>query len=219
MSTDGNALWRIKTWFPDLDDSIANALKAYHAELLKYNLKLNLISRPTERDADEQHFADCISAVKVVLPKLEDAKEIFDLGSGNGLPGIVLGIFAKSALPGLKVVLVDSDERKCEFLKHLAHSLELTNTQVLNSRIEDIKTPMQFAINRGFASVSKTCLACKAITAVGGQVFHMKGSNWFREVGEMPSQLTAFWAPELVGDYSLPASQAKRAVLGTRKLK
>ncbi len=219
MSTEENVLWRVEKWFSHLDSEVLSGLKAYHSELIRYNARLNLIGRQTERDADEQHFADCISACEIVLEKLGDAQEIFDLGSGNGLPGVILALLASKASPNLKVKLVDSDERKGEFLKHIVFHLKLSNTEVLVKRVEELERKIPAAITRGYASVSKVCLVCKDVVALGGVVFHMKGTNWVREVGEMPSQLCAFWAPELSGEYSLPLSQARRAVILTKKIK
>lgn len=219
MSAETNVLWRIDSWFPNLPVGVLEKLHAYHAELIRYNSKLNLIGRQTERDADEQHFADCISAAQLTLAQLEGVNEIYDLGSGNGLPGIVLSILAESSRPDLKVKLVDSDERKGEFLKQMVFLLKLPRTEVLVSRVEELGVKMPAAITRGYASVSKVALVCKDVVEVGGVIFHMKGSNWVREVGEMPSQLCAFWAPELVGEYSLPLSQARRAIVSTKKLK
>lgn len=219
MSTEGNVLWRVDKWYPDLPAPVQELLKTYHSELIKYNAKLNLIGRQTERDADEQHFADCISACLLVLKDIGSVKVIHDLGSGNGLPGVILAILALHMTPQLKVILVDSDERKGEFLKHIVHNLKLKNAEVFVGRVEDLKGPLEAAVNRGFASISKVCLLCKDTFAPGSTIFHMKGSNWVREVGEMPSQLMAFWAPQLTGEYTLPVSQAKRAVVASKKLK
>ena len=219
MSTEGNVLWRVDKWFPDLPAPVQEQLRLYHSELIKYNAKLNLIGRQTERDADEQHFADSISASLLILNNIGTMKVIHDLGSGNGLPGIVLSILATSLAPQLKVILVDSDERKAEFLKHSVFTLKLSNADVFIGRVEDLKGPLEGAVNRGFASISKVCLLCKDTFGPGATIFHMKGSNWVREVGEMPSQLMAFWAPQLTGEYTLPVSQAKRAVIASKKLK
>jgi len=192
MSGEGNVLWRVDQWFPQLKESTLQKLHRYQEELIRYNTKLNLIGRQTERDSDEQHFADCISAGLLVLEHLEpDCSSICDLGSGNGLPGLVLGILSEELRPTLKVRLVDSDERKCEFLKQMGFSLPLPQVEVVNGRVEDLKD-VPAAITRGYASVSKVCLVCKDVFNVGGTIFHMKGSNWVREVGEMPSQLCAF---------------------------
>ncbi len=87
-----NALWRVPEWFPHLDASLLKALKTYHSELLKFNSRINLISKNTERDCDETHFADCILAVEILM-KLGVGPEIHDIGSGNGLPGLMMAIF------------------------------------------------------------------------------------------------------------------------------
>lgn len=218
MSTEENVLWRIPEWFKDLPEETLSKLKTYHSELIRFNAKLNLIGRQTEREADEQHFADCIPAAQTVLSRVQDGV-VYDFGSGNGLPGVILAIVAEFAAPQLKIVLVDSDERKAEFLKQMIFGLKLSNAQVLNQRVEELKGQVQFAITRGFASISKVALVCKDVVIPGGEIFHMKSSTWVREVGEMPSQLCAFWAPSLLAEYNLPTSQARRAIVSTKKLK
>lgn len=219
MSSSENVLWRVSEWYPNLSPLILEKLKKYHSELIRYNARVNLISRQTERDADEQHFADCISACELMLSKGQNLGLVYDLGSGNGLPGVVLAILAEGQRPDIKVRLIDSDERKVEFLKHVASHLELGNVDVMRGRIEDIKERASAALTRGFASVSKVVLICKETVDVGASIYHMKGSNWVREVGEMPSQLCAHWSPQLVGEYSLPLSRARRAVIATKRLK
>lgn len=209
-----NALWRIPEWFPDLPSLTQERLKLYHGELIRFNSRLNLISRTTERDADEVHFADCLYAVKGI-PAESWAFPVHDVGSGNGLPGVVLGLL----YPEVDVRLVEGDSRKCEFLKHIIHALQLENVKVMNVRLESLKSAnLQVGITRGFASISKTVLACNRTFVRGGKFFHLKSGAWAREVAEIPSQLTAFWSPELVFEYSLPVSQARRGVVLTNKI-
>lgn len=209
----GNALWRIAEWFPDLSPRVLEQLKAYHGELLKFNAKVNLISRNTERDADEGHFADSLLALKA-MAKSNLGSPVYDIGSGNGLPGIVLGILD----PAREVMLVESDSRKSEFLKHVVHTLNLSNVKIVNVRLESLgfKTP-QVGISRGFASISRTCLLCNKVFPAGSRFYHLKGNAWSSEIAEIPSQLISVWTPELVGEYVLPVSQARRAVVCTTK--
>lgn len=210
---DGNALWRVPQWFGSLPPVMLEALRKYHAELLKFNVKVNLISRNTERDADEVHFADCILAFEA-LKKVDLGKQVYDIGSGNGLPGLVFAILD----PTREYVLVEGDSRKAEFLKHIVHLLELKNVQIMNVRFETVQAlSIQTGISRGFASISKTCLMSNKIFPVGGRFYHLKGTNWSTEIAEIPSQLISVWAPELVGEYSLPVSQARRAIVSTTK--
>lgn len=208
-----NALWRIPVWFPDLDPVLLAQLKLYHSELIKFNAKLNLISRNTERDADEVHFADCILAARSMADVALD-KPVYDIGSGNGLPGLVMALMR----PQTQFFLLDSDSRKCEFLKHMIQVLKLSNCQVMNMRVESLGVgEVQFAVSRGFASISKSLLAVNRIFPRGSKFFHLKGNSWSTEIVEIPTQVISLWAPELVGEYSLPDSQARRAVVRTTK--
>lgn len=209
-----NALWRMPEWFPDLDPQVHELLKMFHGELIKFNLRLNLVSRTTEREADEVHFADCLSAVQLISAAGLD-RPVYDVGSGNGLPGIIMGVLN----PGLEVHLVESDSRKCEFLKHAIHFLKLPNVKVMNVRLESLKnTDLGVGISRGFATIAKTVLACNKIFSKGGRFYHLKGPSWSREIADIPSQLISVWTPELVGEYSLPISQSRRAVVCTTKI-
>ncbi len=208
-----NALWRIPQWFPQLDGVLAEQLRLYHSELLKFNVRLNLVSRSTEREADEIHFADCILA-GLALSKVKLDKPVYDLGSGNGLPGLVMALMR----PDSQFLLVESDSRKCEFLKHMIAVLNIRNCRVLNVRLETLKSSeMSLAMSRGFANISKTLLAVNKCFTKGGRFYHLKGSNWGTEIAAIPTQIISLWSPELVSEYSLPDTQARRSVVCTTK--
>jgi 16S rRNA (guanine527-N7)-methyltransferase len=120
--------------------------------------------------------------------------------------------------PDRQFFLVESDSRKCEFVKHMIHVLKLQNVTVMNMRLESLKAEeIKNGISRGFASISKTLLLLNRSFPKGGKFFHLKGANWSSEIAEIPSQLISVWSPELVGEYSLPATQARRAVVCTTK--
>jgi len=209
-----NALWRLAEWMPNTPSQQIDLLKLYHSELLKFTKRLNLISHNTERDADEVHFSDCLQACQLISGKIGKGP-VFDVGSGNGLPGIILGVLN----PTVEINLVESDSRKCEFLKHAISVLQLKNVKVMNVRLESLKTSnMAVGVTRGFASLSKTLLACNKLFVRGGKFYHLKGAAWSREIAEIPSQILSAWSPELLGEYSLPVSQARRGVITTTKL-
>ncbi|MGE0529234.1 MAG: 16S rRNA (guanine(527)-N(7))-methyltransferase RsmG [Bdellovibrionales bacterium] len=207
-------MWRVAEWFPDINPETIKRLKAYHAELLKFNLRLNLISRTTEREADEVHFADSILAFRAIQ-KVGLSGKVHDIGSGNGLPGLIFALLS----PTTEFHLVESDVRKCEFLKHVVHVLEISNANILNVRLESLAgTGVSQAVSRGFASVTKTLLTCNRLASKGARFFHLKGNSWSSEIAEIPTQLISVWSPELVAEYTLPASQARRAVVLTTKI-
>lgn len=106
------------------------ALKIYHSLLLKWQDKINLISPTTVQNAWERHFEDSIQLADL-LP--DNAKTLFDLGSGAGFPGLVLAI----QNPDIEVHLVESDQKKCSFLKAVSRETK-TPTHVHTARIESV---------------------------------------------------------------------------------
>lgn len=207
--------WRIKNWFPDIDPEALARLKAYHTQLLKFNRAVNLISNKTIVNADAIHFADSIIACEFVSKKINKNEYLYDIGSGNGFPGL-----AYSCLyPDQKVILLDSDERKCEFLKHTIKHIGLLNVQVKNIKIEQIPPDeILQAITRGFAPLPKTLLMLRRLVRLGGVVYHMKSTEWSLEVSQMPTQLCSIWQPSLESEYKLPIGEIKMFLVKTDKI-
>lgn len=192
--------WRIDNWFSDLNPAIRAKLKLYHSELLTFNGRMSLISPRTEKAADLIHIADGILGSRIVGARLK-VKEIFDLGSGNGVPGIVFA----TMFPDRMVRLVEADGRKIEFLKHCIGKLELKNCSTVHARLEDLKEGViKAAMTRGLATISKALLLTRRCAANGCDFFHFKGQSWSKEVAEIPSQVLASWDPLHGGDYTLP---------------
>jgi hypothetical protein len=103
------AQWRIREWFPNLDERIHERLRIYQVELLRWTAKINLISHATTATADRVHFADSILGVQLCQQRMGKTSEtIWDLGSGNGFPGLIWAILH----PEQNYMMIDSDERK-----------------------------------------------------------------------------------------------------------
>src|SRR5260221_7247974 len=121
MSHDKNMqpLWRISTWFQELSTETLNLLNRYHLDLCKWTKTVNLISPGTVYESDRIHIADAILGCRSFINDIPKGAEVWDLGSGNGIPGVVLSILR----PDLRVICVDSDERKIGFLKQLGLQL------------------------------------------------------------------------------------------------
>lgn len=214
-NSDQTNNWRIKTWFADLDEKVQDQLKKYFLELQKFNKVVNLISAKTVIHADAIHFADSILSSQIVRKKINKNTYLYDLGSGNGFPGLVYGIL----YPDQKVILIDSDERKCEFLKHIADSLGLVNIIVQNKSIDTLPLgSIEQAICRGFAPLPKALLTLRKVVKKGGVVFHMKSEEWALEVSQIPSQLCSLWQPALEAEYRLPIGEIKMFVVKTSKI-
>ncbi len=207
--------WRIKEWFPELHEKTRAQLKAYHSELIKFNKIVNLVSSKTIPHADAIHFADSIMASHIVRKKANNTNYLYDLGSGNGFPGLVYAIL----YPDQKVVLVDSDERKCEFLKHTVESLSISNASVLNTKIEKLSNDsIDQAICRGYAPLPRALLNLRKTVKSKGQIFHLKAAEWSIEVSQIPTQLCSVWQPNMEGEYTLPVGDIRLFVVRTERI-
>jgi 16S rRNA (guanine527-N7)-methyltransferase len=206
--------WRIDQWFPDLSPDLRSKFKKYHEELLKFNKTTPLIGVKTIPMADAIHFADSILAVQVIRKEMNE-KEIYDFGSGNGFPGIIMALM----MPDVQVHLVEMDSRKAEFLKHMLVQLGIKNANVLIRNVEALpQGSVRRAISRDFGPLSKAMLMTRKIFAVGGIYYHLKGEEWATEIAGIPTQLCSFWQPGLLGEYKLPVGEVKFAVVKTDKI-
>jgi 16S rRNA (guanine527-N7)-methyltransferase len=204
--------WRVNNWFPSLDPSTLNTLKALFSELQKYHLSLNLVSPRSMPVADVVHFADSILGSQSIYKNGKVQDEIYDFGSGNGFPGLVFAIL----YPQIVVKLVDIDSRKCEYLKAVSHKLGLRNVQVLNIQADKLPSgSVKFGMSRGFANISKSVLMLRRVFAPQGVYFHFKSEEWPKEVAEMPTALCSYWSPELLSDYRLPVGEVKFSIVKT----
>lgn len=207
--------WRINEWFPDLSPEVKTKLKTYHDELIKANRTLNLISPKTIFVGDAIHFADSILSSQAIYRSNPKIDVIHDLGSGNGFPGLVFAIL----FPAVKVVLVENDAKKCEFLKGMAAMLKLSNVTVECKMIEAMPdNSIKFAVARGLSSISKSIMLTRKSIVKGGVFYHIKGEEWGMEVGEIPTQLCSMWSPALAGEYKLPIGAIKFSIVKTDKI-
>ena len=138
-----------------MDDNIQDKLKAYQALLNKWQSKINLISSSTLENAWERHFEDSVQ-VSDYIP--QGTKTLFDLGSGGGFPGLVLAMVR----PELDVHLVESDQKKCIFLKTVSRETQSPVT-VHQERIEHVscETVPDVISARALASLPKLFDYCQ----------------------------------------------------------
>jgi len=212
-SSAGSEYWRIPEWFPQIPPETVQKLRVFQKDLIHFNGRMSLISPRTEQGSDLVHIADGIIGGEIVAKNLK-AKEIFDIGSGNGIPGLVFALLH----PQFQVRLVEADGRKIEFLKLCVARMGLKNCTTVHARLEDLKPGIiPSAMSRGLASISKALLLARRAAADGCQYFHFKGQSWSREMGEIPPQILASWEPSHVQDYKLPAGSAEMSIVLTTR--
>jgi 16S rRNA (guanine527-N7)-methyltransferase len=207
------AHWRLEQFIPDLPGPIMDKIRLFHVELINFNSKLSLISSRTETDADLVHITDGVLGSRIVIANLKH-QEVFDIGSGNGVPGIILAVLA----PHIRVNLVDVDGRKVEFLKHVISKCDLKNCKTILSRFEELNVgSIGACVSRGFAPLARVMVSARKVMVPGGEYYHFKGTSWVQELTETPSQALAAWNVENSGDYYLPLHQTKLSIIKITK--
>lgn len=123
-------------------------LKVYESVLREWQSKINLISPTTLPELWRRHFLDSAQTIQY----LGSAKQLLDVGSGGGFPGLVISI-----LTDCSVTIVESDQRKCAFLNEVVRQTGAKAT-ILNQRIEAVDpnlVPAECVTARAFAPLSK----------------------------------------------------------------
>lgn len=157
-------------------------LEKFASLLIKWNPAINLVARSTIEDLWERHIVDSVQLARFLEQQPE---RWLDLGSGGGLPGLVLAIVSSDKSPDTRFDLVDSDQRKCTFLRQAVRELGLQNARVHSARIEDLQPMAADVVSaRALTGLSVLCgYAAKHLTRDGFAVFP-KGASFLNEVQE-----------------------------------
>ena len=150
-------------------------LEAYVALLLKWQKKINLISPSTIPEVWSRHILDSIQLVDL-LPSAPSS--VLDMGSGAGLPGIILAIATDHPIS-----LVESDQRKSIFLQEASRHLGL-NTTLYHCRIEEMNIPHSIITARALAPLSKLLNWAATSLSPSTTCYFPKGKDYAKEIDE-----------------------------------
>lgn len=156
----------------------------YLRELNTWNASYNLTAVRDPEAMVTRHLLDSLAVSPFVA-----GRSLADVGSGPGLPGIVLAV----ARPKLAVTLIESNGKKAAFLRHVRRRLSLSNVEVIQKRVEAYTTDTRFdnVICRAFASAGETAQQAGHLIAPGGRVLLMKGRHPAAELDELPLNFRA----------------------------
>ena len=153
-------------------------LRAYGALLRKWNRRINLVAPGTIDDLEDRHIADCHQLAD--LAKVEAGTWV-DLGSGGGLPGLVMAI--ATADSAACWVMVESDQRKAAFLRTVIRELDLSRASVLTGRIEALPPIGADGLTaRALAPLPRLLPYLQRHLRPSGTAWLMKGRNWRQEL-------------------------------------
>jgi 16S rRNA (guanine527-N7)-methyltransferase len=131
---------------------------------------------------------------------------VLDVGSGGGLPGVVLALMR----PALDVTCVDAVGKKAAFVRQVAGALALPNLHAVHGRVEALRAPpFELVTSRAFASLADFVRLTRPLLAPGGSWLAMKGKLPADEIAALPADVTVFHV-EPIG---VPGLDAERCLV------
>jgi len=172
-----------------LSDGQIQHLLDYMALIQKWNKVYNLTALRDPADMLTHHLLDSLTAIAPLSRHTQGQPiKVLDVGSGGGLPGVVLAI----CMPELSVTCVDTVAKKAAFVQQVAVSLKLPNLRGVHARVESLTDPYQVICSRAFASLSDFVIWSRSAMAEGGVWMAMKGKKPQNEMDALPPDVKVF---------------------------
>lgn len=202
-----------------LGDKQLNQFLTYANLLVEWNKKMNLTAITEKNEIATKHFADSLYGLKFI----KDAKSLIDVGTGAGFPGLPL----KIAAPSLSLTLLDSLNKRLNFLAEVKNELSLSDVDLIHSRAEDgakvgsvLRESYDVAVSRAVANLSVLCEYCLPYVKLGGVFLAYKGSDVENELAEGQNAI------ELLGGevngifkYTIPKTDITHSIVMIKKIK
>jgi 16S rRNA (guanine527-N7)-methyltransferase len=161
----------------DVSRETLNKLQHFAGLVEKWTVKINLVSKASVSELWDRHIQDSIQ----LYAHAPNADHWVDLGSGGGFPAIILALMAEQEGRDTRFTLVESDQRKCVFLRTAIRELSLS-ASVVNDRIESIEPLSADVLSaRALADLSTLVGFANLHMSPSGTALFPKGANWREE--------------------------------------
>ena len=201
----------------NIDKEKADLFEEYKEILLDWNEKINLTAITDEKEIILKHFIDSASILKYI----EDGEKVIDIGTGAGFPGIPLKIMNN----GLNITLVDSLNKRVNFLNEVINKLNLNNICAIHARAEELGRDNNYremydvATSRAVANLSTLLEYLMPFVRVGGRCICMKGPNIDEELNNAKNAIKELGGEiEKIDNFYLPNSDIERNIIIIKKI-
>ena len=192
----------------ELSDMQIGQLLDYQQLIAKWTKVYNLTAVRDPAEMITHHLLDSLAAIAPLQKQMAQGR-LLDVGSGAGLPGVVIAI----CCPAIAVTCVDTVAKKATFIKQVALELMLPNLAGLHARVESMELPFDVICSRAFASlVDFTQWSANAL-APSGVWMAMKGKHPADELAALPAAVDVFHVEQL----KVPGLDAERCIVWMRK--
>lgn len=203
----------------ELDARQVSQFMKYKDLLLEWNEKINLTAITDEKEILLKHFADSVS----VLPFIDiKGKDVIDVGTGGGFPGVPL----KIACPLANVTLLDSLNKRINFLKEVVSELGLSNVSCVHSRAEDggqdlnYREKFDVCVSRAVANLAVLTEYCLPFIKVGGTFVSLKGPDAKPEVIQAQNAIDVLGGQiDIVEKVKIPFTDINHTLIMIKKVR
>ena len=207
----------------DYTEEMSEILYDFYKLLIEKNHVVNLTAITEFKDVVIKHFADSLSVHSFIsYDKVneDEVKKVIDVGTGAGFPGIPLAIF----YPELAFTLIDSVNKKLDFIQTSCDLLDISNVTVLHIRAEELahKDPYReeydICVSRAVSNLSSLSECCLPFLKMGGTFIAYKAANTDEEIEQAKNAITLNGgALQGIEAYTLPDNNAQRRFVLIRK--
>lgn len=200
-------------------DKIDKLIK-YYELLVEKNKVMNLTAITEYKDVVIKHFADSLSIIKAV--NISEVTNIIDIGTGAGFPGMVL----KIVFPDVKITLLDSLNKRVNFLNEVIAELQLKDINAIHGRAEDYahndtyREKYDLCVSRAVANLSTLSEYCIPYVKVGGKFVSYKAGECVEEINNAKKAVNMLGGKiEETVDFILPETDISRTFVVIDKLR
>ncbi len=191
----------------DLTEEKLEKLNKFYNLLIEWNKKINLTRIEKEDEVYLKHFYDSLTIAKVV--DLSEIKTLCDIGTGAGFPGIVLKIF----YPNLKITLIDSLQKRVNYLNEIIKDLGLDNIEAIHVRGEDYKGQYDVVTSRAVANIEKLLGYTMHLVSPTGIFIAMKGDIEKELTLDVKKKIEKKYKIEKIEKFLLPKENSNRSLV------
>lgn len=191
----------------ELTDQQLTQLEKFYTLLIEWNEKINLTRITNKEDVYLKHFYDSLTIARVI--DLTKINTLCDVGTGAGFPGIVL----KICFPNLNITLVDSLNKRVNYLNDIIEKLSLKDIKAIHARGEEFKGEFDIVTARAVANTEKLLKYTMHLVNKQGLLIAMKGNVDTELTPKLITKINKLYKLITIDKFTLPVENSHRSLV------